>query len=226
MGYRGKIDEQNRARDLRAQGWPYGDIASELGVSRSSVSLWCRDVAIDEEAWAKRANANRNYGARNRTPNRLQLAKAAEIEACNALGAAWLGDLSSRDRFILGIALYAGEGCKTGGAVKFTNSDPRMITSFLSWFREFFDVDESRLRLRLYLHQGLDLDGANRYWSDLTGISTTQFIKPYRAGPDPSIRRTKHLMGCVTVSYSCARTIRTILGLQAALLSSSVPNPG
>ena len=40
-----------------------------------------------------------------------------------------------------------------------------MIAFFLAWLRRFFEVDESRLRLRLYLHEGLDLDAANAFWS-------------------------------------------------------------
>jgi hypothetical protein len=44
MGYRGKVREQEEARRLRAQGWILSRIAEELGVSKSSVSLWVRDV--------------------------------------------------------------------------------------------------------------------------------------------------------------------------------------
>ncbi len=58
-------------------------------------------------------------------------------------------------------------------------------------------VDESRLRVRLYLHEGLDLEAANRAWSNVTGIPIDQFGKPYRAVPDPSIRTAKHIYGCV-----------------------------
>ena len=44
MGYRGLVAEQNRARDLRAEAWTLQAIADELGVAKSSVSLWVRDV--------------------------------------------------------------------------------------------------------------------------------------------------------------------------------------
>ena len=80
MGYGGKVVEQQRARELRAQAWTRQDIATELGVSKSSVSLWVRDV----------------------------------------------------DFFVLGLALYAGEGTKRGGSVCFANSDPRMIWMFVT----------------------------------------------------------------------------------------------
>jgi orotate phosphoribosyltransferase-like protein len=40
MGYGGKVTEQHRARELRAQSWTLAEIAEELSVSRSSVSVW------------------------------------------------------------------------------------------------------------------------------------------------------------------------------------------
>ena len=40
---------RSEPRELRAQGWTYAEICAELGVARSSVSLWVRDVAVDPE---------------------------------------------------------------------------------------------------------------------------------------------------------------------------------
>jgi len=223
MGYRGKVAEQERARDLRAQGWTLGEICEELGVSKASASLWCRDVEIDEAALTERRRARRiagRQGPRLRAPNKLQRRKAAEIEAGNTLGRQLIGDLSTRDIRLAGVALYAGEGSKTDGAVKFANSDPHMVALFLRWFRAEFEVDESRLRINLYLHEGLDLDAAIGFWSRLTGIPSSQFTKPYRARPDSSIRRSKHPMGCVAVVYGCSRTHRQVMGMTRALLSS------
>ncbi len=47
MGFRGKQVEQARARELRAQAWTLQEIASHLDVSKSSVSLWVRDVHFE-----------------------------------------------------------------------------------------------------------------------------------------------------------------------------------
>jgi transposase len=44
MGYRGKVAEQERARELRAAGLTLKQIAHALDVSKASVSLWVRDV--------------------------------------------------------------------------------------------------------------------------------------------------------------------------------------
>jgi hypothetical protein len=95
-----------------------------------------------------------------------------------------------------------------------------MVRLFSAWLRRFFDVDETRIRGRLYLPQGLDLRAAEAFWSALANIPLDQFHKPYRAVPDPSIRRSKHEYGCFSVGYACARTHREVIGLVRALLSS------
>ena len=148
VGYRGTLKERERARQLRAKAWTINEIVAELGVSKSSVSIWVREVEFDEATRAARAGANRRRGARRRGPNQLQQRKQAEIVRLIADGAGWIGDLTDRDLLIAGTALYAGEGAKTDGSVLFANSDPRMVALFLRFLRRFFDVDESRLRLR------------------------------------------------------------------------------
>jgi transcriptional regulator with XRE-family HTH domain len=197
MGYGGKVAEQERARELRAKSWTLAEIAAEIGVARSSVSLWVRDVEFVPRA--------RRMGPRR--PSSLMLAKQQEIEELRVAGLEAIGRLSEREFLVAGVALYAGEGAKTDGTLKFANTDPRMILFFVTWLRRFYEPDETRLRMRLYLHEGLDIEKASRFWSDLTEIPRSQFTKPYRAASDRSIRTRKHPMGCPAVVYSCSHTI-------------------
>jgi hypothetical protein len=211
VGYRGKVVEQERARELRAQSWTLQEIATELGVARSSVSAWVRDVEFV---------AKPRRSARRRAPNALTRRKQTEIDGLHRWGREVIGTMGREAFLVAGAALYAGEGAKRDGCVKFANSDPQMIRLFCSWLREFFDIEEERLRVRLYLHEGLDLDAAMAFWAELTGIPQSQFTKPYRAVPDVGIRHNKHPMGCPSVAYSCSWTHRAVMGLVGALLSS------
>ncbi len=211
MGYRGKVEEQARARELRAQGKLLADIATELGVSKSSVSLWVRDVDFTP--------SKRRYGPQRR-PNRLHDEKLRQIDELNRDGLVRVGTLTDDGFFAAGIALYAGEGSKTDGSVRFANTDPNMVRFFCAWFRRFFDFDERKLRVRVYLHEGLDLDSAEAFWSEVTCIPRRQFRKSYRAAADPTIRRNKHENGCVYVELYCSKTHRQIMGLVRALLDS------
>jgi hypothetical protein len=189
MGYRGKVSEQEKARALRADGRTLADVADVLGVAKSSVSLWVRDMNIEVRRRQPVA----------RRPNALHAAKLAEIEACAQLGRERIGVLSDEAFLAAGVALYAGEGSKAGKEVNFANTD---------------------LRVRVYLHDGLDLDAAEAHWSRVTGIPRSQFRGGYRAEANPTIRRNKHEFGCVYVRYCCTHTLRKIMGLIQALLSS------
>jgi hypothetical protein len=213
MGYRGKLAERQQACQLRRAGLPLAEIATRLGVSKSSVSLWVRDVELEPIPRVTRG--------RRREPNALQRRRQAEVDRLLVEGRARIGRLSEREFLVAGVALYAGEGSKQDGSVRFVNSDPRMVVFFCSWLRHFYEIDEARLRLTLYLHQGLDLAAAMTHWSALTGIPPSQFGKPYRAVADPSIRHAKHVRGCITVRYSCSATHRSIMGLVSALLGDA-----
>jgi hypothetical protein len=211
MGYRGKLEAQEKARLMRAENMTLADIAATLGVSKSSVSLWVRDVPFTP--------SKRRYGAQRR-PHAQHLAKLRQIEELNQLGMDRIGTLGEEAFLAAGVALYAGEGSKGDGLVRFANTDPGMVVFFCAWLRHFFVIEESRLRVRVYLHQGLDLDAAEQHWSELTGVPREQFGAPYRAVADPTIRTTKHEFGCVYVNYCCSKTHRAIMGMIRALLSS------
>jgi hypothetical protein len=210
VGYRGKVREREAARHLRAAGRTLQQIADELGVSKSSVSLWVRDVPFTP--------SKRRYGPQARF-HPWKERRLREIAECDLIAAERIGTLTDASFFAAGAALYAGEGSKTDRAVVFANTDERMVRFFCAWLRCFFVIDETRLRVRVYLHEGLDLDAAQEFWSEVTGIPLSQFGTPYRAPADPSIRKSKHDSGCCYVAYSCSRTHRLIMGAVRALLS-------
>jgi hypothetical protein len=198
---------------MRATGRTLLDIATELGVSKSSVSVWVRDVEFEPSPRQPSAN---------RRPHPQHVAKLAEIDECDAQGIDRIGTLSDQAFLAAGTALYAGEGGKRDGKVNFANTNPEMMAMFCAWLRRFFAIDESRLRVRVYLHEGLDLDAAEAYWSNVTGVPRNQFNRAYRAKPDPSIRLVKHEFGCGYLDYHCSRTHRKVMGLVRALLASGV----
>ena len=99
-----------------------------------------------------------------------------------------IGALSDDAFLAAGAALYAGEGAKRDGKVTFANTNPAMVAFFCAWLRRFFAIDESRLRVRVYLHEGLDLDAAERFWSEVTG-DPCDAVQRARTGRRP-IRRS------------------------------------
>jgi hypothetical protein len=213
VGNGGKVVERQRARELRADAWTLADIATELSVAKSSVSRWVEDVQFEPSP---------RRTSRKRSPNRLQRAKQAEIERCHDDGIERVGEIGDREFLMAGLGLYAGDGSKTPGSVRFANSNPAMVKFFCDWLRRFFEVDEPRLRIQLYLHADLDLDSAMEAWVAVTGIPPAQFTKAYRAVVDETRRHNRYVHGCCHVVYSSTRVHREIMGLLDAFMSVPV----
>ena len=104
-----KDDMRERARELRTQGLDYEEIAGALGVSKSSVSLWVRDLPRParlsyEECRKRAAEGARRYWAAERP-----VREAARAATC-AAAAAQIGTLTDRELLIAGAIAYWCEG--------------------------------------------------------------------------------------------------------------------
>lgn len=229
MGYVGKLEEKFRAQELRKEGLSYGAIIQQIHVSKDTISRWCRDIVLSGEQ-KKRLLENKSFGQRkgslvaaeNKRQKRItrtrEIFEKSEIE---------LGKLNKRDKFIAGIAFYAGEGEKTDGRGGFANSDPKLIKFMMSWFQEFCDVPLSRFRGAIWIHEGLNENEAKRYWSKLTGIPQNQFFKTYIAKNKTNsrkIRKNIHQYGVFAIKFSMSDKQRRIMGWISALVGGKIPN--
>src|ERR1022692_4857054 len=174
---RAKDDVRAKARALRGQGLAYNQIAAELGVSKSSVSLWVRDLPWPErlsyeECRKRSAEGSRRYWEAERP------VREARREAVRAAAAAEIGPLTSREILIAGAIAYWCEGAKSKRdrrqeRVAFINSDPGLIRFFLC-FLGAAGVGLERLRLRVYIHETADVAEAERFWLAVTGADPSQ----------------------------------------------------
>lgn len=215
MGYAGKLKLKSKARELRKKGLSVKEIQRKLGVSRSSVSLWVRDIKLNKKQLEK-LYLNKRTGAlkgsiiaaTNKIKKREELTQRLMREGMKEVGI-----LSKRDRFVVGIAMYFAEGDKTDRHVAFSNSNPQSIKFMIDWLREFCKVPEARFRGSLYLHDNLDEKKAKRFWSELTKIPLSQFTKTYIVKNNPRrLRKTKNPYGVFRVRVSDVNLHRKIMG--------------
>jgi transposase len=173
-----KDDLRAKARRLREQGLAYNQIAAELGVSKSSISLWVRDLPRPEglsyeECCRRVAEGVRRYWAAERP------IREAQREATRAAAAAEIGNLTQRELLAVGAIAYWCEGAKNKpyhrhDRVTFTNSDPALITLFLR-FLDAAGIDRNMIIYRVYIHETADVAGAERFWLEVTGAKSAQF---------------------------------------------------
>lgn len=164
---------RSRAIKLRKNGWSYNIISQRLGVSKSTLSDWLREIPYTpNETVARRVAAAPGKSAvvKNRK-------KLASIQEGKKLGAKDIGTLSERDLFMLGIGLYIGEGAKLYESVRMINSDPNVIRMTMKWFREICGLSTENFNVAMHLYPDTPEKAAMKYWSKLTGVPFSQFGK-------------------------------------------------
>ena len=169
---RAKDDLHARARELRATGLNYKEIAATLGVSKSSVSLWVRDMPQPErlsyeECRKRSAEGSRLYWETERA------AREARREEVRTAAANQIGALSKREILIAGAIAYWCEGAKSkphrrAEQVVFINSDPGLIKLFLRFLDEA-GVESAQLRFRVHIHETANVAAAEEFWRSVTG---------------------------------------------------------
>jgi transcriptional regulator with XRE-family HTH domain len=239
---RAKDDLRVKARELRAQGWTYRQIANALGVSIGSCSLWLRDMpppsrpepgSYEQERVAAAWRARWEGILERREISRQQTKLQAGRE---------IGDLSRRDLIMAAAIAYWCEGSKDKSYARreqviFMNSDPRLIRLF-SRFLDAVGVENERRVYRLHIHETGDVEASTRYWAALLGVPLERFTKPTIKRHSPKTNRKNlrdEYRGCLQISVrQSAELYRriegwvtgTIVGAERTNLAAGEPTVG
>lgn len=173
-----------QAIKLRKEGLSYSEIRKRVPVSKSTLSLWFKNVKLSKEQqqilYLKRCSASLR-GAAARRKQRIEITRQIKDKA-----RAQIANISKRELWLVGIMLYWAEGSKerdyrvTSG-VTFTNSDPFMAQVFIKWLLTCLDIPEEDINLSIYIHETKkdQLDKVKKYWTSVTRFSTEKFGKIY-----------------------------------------------
>ncbi|MCA9361344.1 helix-turn-helix domain-containing protein [Candidatus Kaiserbacteria bacterium] len=178
-----KAKEREKSIKLRNKGMSIGDIAKTVGVSKSTVSNWCRDIKLSKLAIKKISEKSKSKSTESllRYAETLRAKRQLDILHDKQEGRKKIGVINSRDLYCIGLGLYWGEGYKKGDQeFGFTNSDPQMILFYCKWLYKIFNITSDKLILRVSvneLHKNR-ISEIEQYWSVLTGIPRSQFTKP------------------------------------------------
>lgn len=196
--YKGETWQQ--AANLRQQGRSLKEIAEELGIAKSTASLWARGIKVSPAAQAElRA---RVVQAQKSAAERTQTRRRAAYEQLKFQTGAALGRVpESTAVFELCAALlYWCEGGKHEKSVVFTNSDPVLVRTFMNLLRRAFVLDERKFRVCIHLHEYHDKIKQKNFWSQVTGIPSGQFMKSY-CKPHTGKNQRPGYPGCVAIKY-------------------------
>jgi predicted transcriptional regulator len=201
MGSIMKKELKIKAKKLRAEGYSVKEIHEILRVSKSTVSLWVKDVVLSEKA-QNRINKNYSNGQLASMATIKEKTNQKNILADNFAKDVLIKTNLSKDESLLFCAmLYQCEGSKTiKDSVTFTNSDPSLIRTFLNLFRQSFNLDENKFRVLMHLHNYHDEKLQKEYWSKITGIPIKQFLKTYNK-KSTGLYKKEGYQGCIQIRY-------------------------
>ncbi|MER7174328.1 hypothetical protein [Streptomyces mesophilus] len=198
-----KDDLRAKARELRLQGMTYDQIQVELGCSKSSISLWVRDLPKPER---RDSSEQAKLAARKRWEHELAV-RDVERQATKDAARAEVAALSDRELFLTGVALYWAEGTKDKPYDRrekaiFVNSDPDVIAVYLAWL-ELLGVPPEHVQYRVMIHMTADVEAAKRYWADFVGVDVTRLEKTTIKKHNPkTVRKNvgEDYRGCLVIS--------------------------
>lgn len=169
--------EYEKARFLRKRkGLSYNEIKKELNVSKSIISLWCRDIQLSKKQKERLRRNWLNSPKLGALANRIKREKEIAIIKNKAKQEIYKFNLDSFK--IAGTVLYWAEGTKTQSTA-ISNSDPRTIEFIIRWFKRIFNINPQQIGAHLHIHYGDDDKRIKRYWSRLTGIPLKNFGKSF-----------------------------------------------
>jgi len=211
-------NDKNRAILLRKQGKSYNEIVEILDISKSTLSVWLRNIKMPVDIKRRFWNKTRKKWAVSITKFNKERGKIAKQKAqqIQDLALKDVKKISKQELFLIGIALYWAEGFKKSRwAVVFSNSDPLMIKLMMRFFREICRIKEDKFRAIVQIHPNTTSQKSINYWSKITKISKKQFQKTYsRLTPSSKRKRAFNVLpyGTLRISISDVGTINKIKG--------------
>jgi transcriptional regulator with XRE-family HTH domain len=173
-----KTAERHEARRLRReQGLSVKEIARRIGVSQSSVSVWVRDIDLSDDQHAVLRLHNKIYDGQRKGRAIAAANRRAERRAAQERGRLF----ARRDDrlFTAGCMLYWAEGGKDRNQVRFSNSDPEMVSFFVSFLRLCFGLSDAEIKVtcHLYADHAEHQHEIERFWLTTLDLPETSLCK-------------------------------------------------
>lgn len=174
--------QYQKAIELRLKGKSYNEIARTLDISKSSLSVWFKNLKLPRSAQKLLEEKMRIALEHNLFENNRRRTRAIRIEnrEIKQSAANDIKLLSKYELLLIGATLYWAEGYNRdttgkGHEVCFANSSPDMVKLFLRFLREIIHVPEDKLRVAIHIHPNIDEKSAINFWSRVTNIPKERF---------------------------------------------------
>jgi len=171
-----KFDKQIKAKELRSQGKSLDFISKELEVSKSSVSLWVRDIELSDGQKEKLlSNKSNNFVDKFSAQKRLDAMSIRRKWQQEGRNKAKENNLLHS----MGCMLFWAEGAKNKNSIIFVNSDANMLRLFVRFLKTLGVVNEDiRISINCFLQNADNINQVHHFWVEQLDIHGCIIKKP------------------------------------------------
>lgn len=204
-----KTELKLQAIQLRKQGYSINELSKIIPVSKSTLSVWVQNIPLSEDARRRilqrysQGQLKSQESIKNRSFARNQALHSWALEFLLGL------EITVQIETLLCAMVYFCEGAKCLNSVAFTNSDPDLVRTFISFFRKAFPLNERKFRILMQLHPYHSEVKQRIFWSVVTGIPVQQFQKTY-IKPTKGQYKKEGYEGCIMLRYYDASIARKL----------------
>jgi transcriptional regulator with XRE-family HTH domain len=194
------VQEKEKAISLRRKGLSYKEILKEVPVSKSSLSLWLKDLPLtksEKEILKNRKDSNISRG-RIKAASELRHRRLKREEAWLSEARELFEKYKNDPLFHVGIALYWAEGAKGDTTWSLINTDVDLIKTMLFWLDRYISVNFEDIQFRLFIHKPYAHEGLESWWEKRLGVTPERFLKTV-------YKETKHLVKQKEGHHGCIR---------------------
>lgn len=168
------------ALKLRKNGKSIRYVESKLGIPRSTLSGWFKEVKLTkaqklilEDEWKKSLTKARKKAVLWHNAQKAERLLKARDEAAHLLG-----KLNIEDKNLLELALsflYLGEGFKKSTNTALGNSDPLILKFFVAVLKKNYNLSPNKIKCELHLRADQNPVLMKKFWSRELKIPLTNF---------------------------------------------------
>jgi len=175
-----RYESKLKAVKMRQQGFSIVKIEKKLGIARSTLSGWLKEITLTPKQKNNLINA-RKLGlkkARTEAVRWHNAQKNKRLREAKHGAAETLSKIDADDINIIELALaflYLGEGAKKSPQTALGSSDPNILKFFLSAIKKIYGLDIKKLRYELYLRADQKPDEIKNFWSKTLKVPPENF---------------------------------------------------
>lgn len=174
---------KEKARRLRRQGKSLGEIRLEIDIPKNTLSGWLKDIRLTDK---------QNKRIRKKITVSCAIGRPLAVKLMREKIEKWKQGIRDKikhleklplekpeiGKVICGI-LYLCEGAKYPASryLYFGNSDPTMVSAFLSLLRRHYLIDKNKLRFDVGYRWDQNYEKLKKFWSKVTGIPKSKCLK-------------------------------------------------